>query len=199
MRTWGISSIFGSRASSGESSANRSLGETVPDIEQIASMIQLTEPPSILRPLETQTEHEAVEIMVTKLLLSSYYDIVRNNIQDLVPKAIMHFLVNHTKRNLLNTFIQKLYRENLFEEMLQERDEVVKKRKRTGEVFHVLQQAVQTLDEVEADVSSRRSSSGTDTSTKLRRIPGLSSHLYSTSNGENMSSYISSITNPRAH
>ncbi|THG01234.1 hypothetical protein TEA_001788 [Camellia sinensis var. sinensis] len=108
-KTWAISSIFGSRASSAESSANRSLDETVFDMERMPSVIQLREPPAILRPSEAQTDNEAVEIIVTKLLLSSYYDIVRKNIQDFVPKAIMHFLVNHTKRDLLNTFIQKLY------------------------------------------------------------------------------------------
>ncbi|PSR91888.1 Dynamin-related protein like [Actinidia chinensis var. chinensis] len=153
-RTWGIFSIFGSRSSSSDGSANTSLGETVHDIEQMPSVIQLIEPPAILRPPVSQTDNEAIEVTVTKLLLSSYYDIVRRNIQDLVPKAIMHFLVNHTKRDLLSTFIQKLYREDLFEEMLQEQDEVVMKRKQKKELLHVLQQAVETLDEVEADVSS---------------------------------------------
>ncbi|XP_058222265.1 dynamin-related protein 3A-like [Rhododendron vialii] len=194
-RTWGISSIFGSRASSADCSAMSSLGETVHDVEQMPSVIQLREPPAVLRPAETQTNGEAVEVKITKLLLSSYYDIVRKNIQDLVPKAIMHFLVNHTKRDLLNTFIQKLYRENLFEEMLQEHDELVTKRKRTRELFHVLQQAVQTLDEVEADVFSRDSRSGSDTTAGLPRIPGLSSNIYVPSNGENKATYMSPSAN----
>lgn len=46
----------------------------------------------MLRPLE-MTERDAEIIIATKLLLASYYDIVRKNIQDLVPKSIMHFLV----------------------------------------------------------------------------------------------------------
>ncbi|KAI7997398.1 Dynamin-related protein 3A [Camellia lanceoleosa] len=185
-KTWGIPSMFVSRASSAESSANRSLDETVSDrsldetvsdMERMPSVIQLRELPAILRPSEAQTDNEAVEIIVTKLLLSSYYDIVRKNIQDFVPKAIMHFLVNHTKTDLLNTFIQKLYRESLFEEMLQEEDYIVMKRKQTREVYHVLQQAVQTLDEVEADVSSRGSSLGAAAATSgLPRISGLSSN-----------------------
>lgn len=47
----------------------------------------------MLRATDAQTEQETVEIAVTRLLLKSYYDIVRKNIQDSVPKAIMHFLV----------------------------------------------------------------------------------------------------------
>ncbi|XP_062111682.1 dynamin-related protein 3A-like isoform X1 [Humulus lupulus] len=108
-RTWGISSIFGTRGSSGGNPSNsRTLGEP-DDSGQMPSTIQLIEPPSMLRPLEA-TENETLEIFVTKLLIQSYYDIVRKNIQDLVPKAIMHFLVNHSKRKLQSTFIQKLYR-----------------------------------------------------------------------------------------
>ncbi|EEF46841.1 dynamin, putative [Ricinus communis] len=194
-RGWGISSIFGSMASSGMNSISRSLDETFHDTEHSSSTIQLREPPSILRPPEL-TEQGAVEIIVTKLLLRSYYDIVRKNIQDLVPKAIMHFLVNYTKRELHNTFIQKLYRESLFEELLQEQDEVIAKRKHAREVFHVLQQAVQTLDEVESDVSSRCSYSSVDTGSTTGLPPGYSPLLHSRS-GKNRSSHILSSVNTK--
>ncbi|GMY29136.1 dynamin-related protein 3A-like isoform X2 [Fagus crenata] len=197
-RTWGISSIFGSRASSGESQDSRTLGETVHHVEQMPSIIQLREPPSILRPLE-MTENEEVEINVTKLLLRSYYDIVRKNIQDLVPKAVMHFLVNHTKRDLHCTFIQKLYRENLFEELLQEQDELAAKRKKTKEMYNVLQQAIQTLEEVESVVLPQNSNLrlGTDSTTGLPRILGLSSHLHSANYNDSRSSYLSSFSNSK--
>lgn len=148
-------------------------------------MIHLREPPSVLRPSETHSDQEAIEITVTKLLLRSYYDIVRKNIEDSVPKAIMHFLVNHTKRELHNVFIKKLYRDNLFEEMLQEPDEVAMKRKRTRETLRVLQQAFRTLDELplEADTVERGYGLGTDT-TGLPKIHGLpTSSLYNTSSG----------------
>lgn len=55
------------------------------------------QPPAVLRANDALGEQETVEIAVTRLLLKSYYDIVRKNIQDLVPKAIMHFLVSHIK------------------------------------------------------------------------------------------------------
>lgn len=56
-------------------------------------MFLIIQPPIVLKPSENQTEQEALEIAITKLLLKSYYDIVRKNIEDSVPKAIMHFLV----------------------------------------------------------------------------------------------------------
>ncbi|KAF5748105.1 dynamin-related protein 3A-like [Tripterygium wilfordii] len=140
-------------------------------------MMRSIQPPSILKPLEG-TEEETVEVIVTKLLLQSYYDIVRKNIQDLVPKAIMHFLVNYTKKDLHNTCIQKLYRENLLDELLQEQEDVFVKRKHARDMFNVLQQAVQTLDEVESEMQSKStiSSMGAETTTGLPKVSGFSGH-----------------------
>ncbi|XP_024363019.1 dynamin-related protein 3A [Physcomitrium patens] len=151
---WGISSIFSS--SEARQPANGSSKEHAPvriyselaqgSLEPSFSGIQLREPPATLRASDAQGEQESVEIAVTRLLLKSYYDIVRKNIQDLVPKAIMHFLVNHVKRELHSVFIRKLYRENLFEEVLQEKEEIAVKRKRCKEILRVLQQGAWELD-----------------------------------------------------
>lgn len=200
--SWGISSIFGgsdNRVAAKENLTSKPFNEPIQTIEPSFSMIHLREPPTVLRPSDTNSEQEAVEITVTKKLLRSYYDIVRKNIEDFVPKAIMHFLVNHTKRELHNVFIKKLYRDNLFEEMLQEPDEVSIKRKRTRETLRVLQQAFRTLDElpVDADAVERGYSLNADP-TGLPRIHGLpSSSFYSTSSGST-DSYTASPKNPRS-
>ncbi|KAK1569076.1 hypothetical protein Q3G72_032240 [Acer saccharum] len=201
--SWGISSIFGgsdNRVSAvKESTTNRPYSEPVHNMEHALSMIHLREPPTILRPSDSHSEHEAIEIAVTKSLLRSYYDIVRKNIEDSIPKAIMHFLVNHTKRELHNVFIKKLYRENLFEEMLQEPEEVATKRKRTRDTLRVLQQAFRTLDELplEAESVERGYSVGADP-TGLPKIHGLpSSSVYSTSSGS-LDSYSASPRNARS-
>lgn len=47
---------------------------------------------------------------VTRLLVASYFDIVRANLQDLVPKAVMHFLVNTVQRGLQQHLIRTIYR-----------------------------------------------------------------------------------------
>ncbi|KAK9073968.1 hypothetical protein SSX86_006562 [Deinandra increscens subsp. villosa] len=158
--TWGFSSIFGgsdSRVSPKSSSANKSFSEpvhTMDHMDNSSSMINLREPPTVLRSSDANSDQAAIGIQVTKLMLRSYYDIVRKNIEDYVPKAIMHFLVNHTKRELHNVLIKKLYRDDLFEQMLQEPDDISIKRKQTRELLRVLQQAFQTLDELPLDAEA---------------------------------------------
>ncbi|XP_026401259.1 dynamin-related protein 3A-like [Papaver somniferum] len=197
--SWGISSIFGggeSRRASKDISTSKPYSEPVQIVEHALSAIFLKEPPTILRPSETHSEQEAVEIAITKLLLRSYYGIVRKNIEDSVPKAIMHFLVNHTKRELHNVFIRELYREGLIEEMLQEPDELSVKRKRSRESLRILQLAYQTLDELplEADTVEKGYSLGNDPTGLPRthgRPPSSSSSSPYASPGHDLS-YMSS-------
>ncbi|KAK4491036.1 hypothetical protein RD792_001757 [Penstemon davidsonii] len=201
-RIRGISSVFGSRGQpSMENSYNGLSAQTMQESEASVSIIQLNKLPSNLRLLETQTEDETVEVVVTKLLLTSYYDIVRKNVQDLVPKAIMHFLVRFlplfssingpgrflsfyepclpiTFSLLFNLslifstaglqnieftygfsgtccFPQRPYNLEIRLSGSMEEDEIAIKRKTTSKMFHILQQAVKTLDEIVADVHFR--------------------------------------------
>lgn len=190
-----VSSIFGTsenRTSARENSSNKVHDSHVNYSSHPPSMIQLKEPPVVLKPSDIHTEQEAIEIAITKLLLKSYYDIVRKNIEDSVPKAIMHFLVNHTKRELHNVFIRKLYRENLFEDMLKEPDDIMAKRKRIRETLQVLQQANKTLDELPLDAETAEKGYNLDTdSTGLPRIHGLPSSFYASNSGDFSPSYMS--------
>ncbi|KAG5131306.1 hypothetical protein JHK84_037703 [Glycine max] len=183
--SWGISSIFGggdSRMTMKENIASKPHAEPVHSIEQSISMIHLREPPPILRPSESNSETEAIEITVTKLLLRSYYGIVRKNVEDLIPKAIMHFLVNNTKRELHNVFIKKLYRDNLFEEMLQEPDEIAVKRKRCRELLRAYQQAFKDLEELPLEAETVERGYSYPETSGLPKIHGLpTSSMYSTS------------------
>jgi len=206
--SWGISSIFGGSeshvSSAKEKSVYKSYNDSAYNTEPMFSNIRLNEPPAILRPSEAQTDDELIEITVTKLLLRSYYDIVRKNIQDAVPKAIMHFLVNNSKREFHSVFIKKLYRENLFEEMLQEREEIATKRKHCKEILKVLQQALWTLDEMpfECDISSKSSSRAVD-ATGLPRGQAFSPSIHAIASSEfgafgSTSSYMTSTRNAKS-
>lgn len=51
-----------------------------------------------------------VEIEIIKNLIGSYFDIVKKNFTDLVPKSIMHFLVLAFKNSMQNELVSQLYR-----------------------------------------------------------------------------------------
>ncbi|XP_073117225.1 dynamin-related protein 3A isoform X3 [Elaeis guineensis] len=105
--------------------------------------------------------------------------------------------VNHTKRELHNVFIRKLYRENLFEDMLREPDDITAKRKRIRETLRVLQQAYRTLDEIPLEAETVEKGYILDTDgTGLPKIHGLPSSFY-TSN-DYSTSYAASPKNPRS-
>lgn len=63
-----------------------------------------------LRVANGVSEQESVQVQITRLLVESYYDIVRRSLQDSVPKAIMHFLVLCVQRGLQQHLIRTLYR-----------------------------------------------------------------------------------------
>ena len=63
-------------------------------------------------------------------LITSYFNIVRKSIQDLVPKSIMHLLVNCTRESVQNRLVSSVYREDLFTELLQEEPGIGAERER---------------------------------------------------------------------
>ncbi|BAF14514.1 dynamin-related protein 3B isoform X2 [Oryza sativa Japonica Group] len=156
------------------SSSSKSVAR-VHSLDNLISIIQLREPPITLKPSENQPAQDATEVAIVKLLIKSYYDIVRKSIEDAVPKAIMHFLVNHTKRELHNVLIRKLYRENLLDEMLRETDEVIIRRQRIQETLQVLEQAHRTLEEFSLEAEKvEKGYSPAEYATGLPKIHGLS-------------------------
>ncbi|KAK1359179.1 hypothetical protein POM88_043653 [Heracleum sosnowskyi] len=141
-----------------------------PSETMIGHIVEM-EPPTVLRPSDTNSEQKAVEIIVTKKLLRSYYDIVRKNIEDFVPKSIMHFLA-------VELALQEM-------KSLRAAASTIARHK--------------TLDElpVDADAVERGYSLNADP-TGLPRIHGLPpSSFYSTSSGST-ESYTASPKNPRS-
>lgn len=154
----------------GNQIGNSQVGESS---SKLPSIIPLKEPPITLKPSET--EQDATEVAVVKLLIKSYYDIVRKNSEDAIPKAVMHFLVNHTKRDLHNFLIRKLYRENLLNELMRETDEVLMRRQRIQEMLEILEQAHRTLEEFPFEVDKlEKGYNLTEHATGLSKIHGVS-------------------------
>lgn len=94
------------------------------------------------------SEREQMEINLIRSLMMSYFGIVRQTIQDLVPKAVMHLLVNHVKEGVQNRLVSTLYREELFEGLLTEDEGLRSERERVKTLLDAYKDAFKTLSEV---------------------------------------------------
>ncbi|KAG1653448.1 Dynamin-1-like protein [Nymphon striatum] len=85
---------------------------------------------------------------VIERLIKSYFMIVKKSIQDSIPKAIMHFLVNFVKDNLQSELVTHLYKHDHYTALLQESDHVAVRRKEAAEMLKALQKASHIIGEV---------------------------------------------------
>lgn len=74
----------------------------------------------------------------TERLIRSYFYIVRKSIQDSIPKAVMHFLVNYVKDNLQSELVTHLYKSDQVEALLIESEHIAVRRKETADMLKVL-------------------------------------------------------------
>lgn len=81
-------------------------------------------------------------------LLQSYLYIVRKNVLDSVPKAIMYLLVNHIVESLPTRLVTELYNEELFEELLVEDEAVVRHRARCKTALEAYRQAANIIGDL---------------------------------------------------
>eukprot|EP00792_Barthelona_sp_PAP020_P005375 TRINITY_DN2623_c0_g2_i1.p1 TRINITY_DN2623_c0_g2~~TRINITY_DN2623_c0_g2_i1.p1 ORF type:complete len:478 (-),score=136.55 TRINITY_DN2623_c0_g2_i1:89-1522(-) len=94
----------------------------------------------------TAREENAVNLF-EKLLLS-YFAIVKKKINDTIPKVVMHFLVNSSRKKLQNVLVAKLYKEELFDKLMEQDPAVTKKRKELTTQKSLLDKALDVLNEV---------------------------------------------------
>ncbi|KAM9753012.1 dynamin-1-like protein isoform 1-T1 [Menidia menidia] len=85
---------------------------------------------------------------VIERLIKSYFLIVRKNIQDSVPKAVMHFLVNHVKDCLQSELVGQLYKSSLLNDLLTESEDMAQRRNEAADMLKALQKASQVIAEI---------------------------------------------------
>ena len=81
-------------------------------------------------------------------LIRSYFVIVRQSIQDSVPKAVMHCLVNCVKEELQHRLVSELYRTESYDTLMDESAEIFARRREVGEMVKALQKAAEILSEI---------------------------------------------------
>lgn len=94
------------------------------------------------------SEKEKRDCDVIERLIKSYFYIVRKSIQDTVPKAIMHFLVNFVKDNLQSELVTHLYKADSASELLNESEWVAQRRKEASDMLKALQRANLIITEI---------------------------------------------------
>jgi len=88
------------------------------------------------------------ELKVIKRLIHSYFRIVWKNVGDLVPKTIVHMLVNGFLSLLERELVSSLYLPSRFDELLVESGEVTERRRKCAEEFQLLQKFHEVLSRV---------------------------------------------------
>ncbi|KXS20991.1 hypothetical protein M427DRAFT_119507 [Gonapodya prolifera JEL478] len=108
----------------------------------------LEPPPPVLKASGTLSERELVETEVIKLLLQSYYFIVKRTVSDIVPKAIMLNLVTASKEEMQRELLSELYKVEVMEELLKESDGTVARRRECRKMIEALSKADEIINGV---------------------------------------------------
>ncbi|EFX86061.1 hypothetical protein DAPPUDRAFT_309039 [Daphnia pulex] len=103
---------------------------------------------AVHQPERKLSEREKRDCEVIERLIKTYFYIVRKSIQDSVPKAVMHFLVNHVKDNLQSELVTHLYRPDQIDLLLAESEHIAQRRKEAADMLEALQRASVIIGEI---------------------------------------------------
>jgi len=101
----------------------------------------LETPPQVLKASGSLSERELMETDVIKLLITSYFNIVKKTMIDMVPKAIMLNLVSHAKEELQRELLTELYKTDDLDDLLKESESTMLRRKECKKMIEALQKA----------------------------------------------------------
>ncbi|KAK6205494.1 Dynamin central region-domain-containing protein [Scheffersomyces amazonensis] len=105
-------------------------------------------PPPVLRATGSMSERETMETEVIKLLISSYFNIVKRTVADIVPKAIMLKLIVRSKNEIQKELLEKLYSSPELADLVKENEVTVQKRKECVRMVEVLRNASEIVSSV---------------------------------------------------
>ncbi|XP_030650128.1 dynamin-1-like protein isoform X6 [Chanos chanos] len=122
------------------------LQSTLPASPQKGHAVNLLDVPvPVARKLSAREQRDCE---VIERLIKSYFLIVRKNIQDSVPKAVMHFLVNYVKDSLQSELVGQLYKPALLDDLLTESEDMAQRRNEAADMLKALQKASQVIAEI---------------------------------------------------
>lgn len=112
-------------------------------------MAAMEAPPPTLKASGTLSEKEQQEVEVIKLLITSYYNIVRRTMIDMVPKAIMYTLVQFSKEEMQRELLEQMYKQSELDDLLKESDYTIRRRKECQQMVESLGRANEIVSQVQ--------------------------------------------------
>ncbi|ODQ77908.1 hypothetical protein BABINDRAFT_9882 [Babjeviella inositovora NRRL Y-12698] len=97
---------------------------------------------------EELTEREELECELIRRLISSYFTIIREMIQDQVPKSTMFLLVNFCKDEIQNRLVSKLYNVDKFDDLLMEDAGLMNERAKLVTLLESYRQAMAVIGDL---------------------------------------------------
>lgn len=84
-----------------------------------------------------------------ELLITSYFNIVRRTMIDMVPKAIMLNLVSWTKQEMQRELLENMYKTSELDDLLKESDFTIRRRKECQQMVESLGRAAEIVNQVQ--------------------------------------------------
>lgn len=110
----------------------------------------LPQVPTNIRLEEKPTKREVSEADMIKNLIVSYFNIVKKNINDSVPKTIVSFLVNRSVNVAERELVSSLYKDDIFDDLLAENSFLMKQREETKGQMVLLRSCLNVLNDLDA-------------------------------------------------
>lgn len=82
------------------------------------------------------------------MLLVSYFDIVKRTVADMIPKAIVLYLVTYAKENLQRELLGALYKSEELVELLKESDQITQRRLECQRMVLALKRAEEIVSSI---------------------------------------------------
>lgn len=111
-------------------------------------LVALESPPPVLKASGQMTERETMETEVIKLLIDSYFNIVKKTVADIIPKAVMFKLIVKSKNDIQKILLEKLYGNQDIEDLTKENDITIQRRKECQKMVEILKNASEIVSSV---------------------------------------------------
>jgi len=82
------------------------------------------------------------------MLITSYFNIIKRLIIDVVPKSVSYSLVAYSKDNIQQELLKELYKPEVLDDLLQESDTVVNRRREVRNMLSALSKAEEIVASV---------------------------------------------------